>query len=544
MSFDKIYIGGFRGVPSSINLPKARVGAPIEAEHINSLAREIDRNKIQGVRGAHVSRTSGGTSINTRKKPEPPHAWKTYSPDGESIVVEIGGAYGSRAKQSGTADSSLLSGMRDAGTYKMPSGYDIYSDIDGATVLEGDPWSITFTPSSTCHDWAVVVRLAPRTLNKKNEAGEDIPNTNGSMSNNGSGTVTPPAEGEEPAPEEWVDPEDYVAMVSLVYYTSGTKGLVGMQPIAVLEAVRDPDKDEPPKSPPEEDCIGKKKFLYWNVTQLAHSDVALEKHDIHRHPFEVYFVDTGKVMIEQGMVYSYPHNFVDTMGYSNPSSVSYPNAIKIGSTIINKINSDAAAAAAQNNTDPPEPVTLEGDAAYLLNSNNADFSVGDGSYVYLKFERGTYVPVGDGGGSSGAEADFTGWHCTIEIDSELPSGYTMGRYNMATTTPCSEVYSTCTDPVQMSIDYYSTASDTWIFGGDVLYDKNLISVFSNGMQIHPIAKISGSGVIQMLRSDFFFYPPMDFAFWAGGLRFEGDIYTTGLIPTDGSGEGTHGGLQS
>jgi hypothetical protein len=547
------FIGGYHGVPNTANIPSVSAGEPIEAVHIFKLGKEIERNRVNNVHGAFVKRTTGGTVIVPKRTHGLPQQWKVYN-NGERIVIEIGHVYGSESEKAGQVDSSLFAGIRDVGVYGLATGYDLFTDIPDAKVHSGEPWSISFVPPSECHDHLVYLRLGERPSNKKDDDGEEIPDSDGSVN----GIPEPePDEDEDEDGEEGGDeeedggsavkkPVDLVAFISIKPYASGPEQpRPNGVPLAVIEAIRDADAEPlTGGSDGEEACIGKKPFLYWNPIQIARSDVALERKTVKRHPFEVTIVDDGTIEIEQGFVYSYPHEFVDT------GTFDYPNAVRLGESIAPETDGkedEPVDPKKPDGTDKTEDEIKEEEASkavvkqtkYLLNKNNAWFGeIEEGTLIYLKFVR-----------ESGCIGDYTlGWKCTIEIGSTMPASSLGGNYNIENLDACGTEYEKCGKATQetktITIENTPSTAEGGVEGTPTTITIPLplwqqwrsVKFTSFGTQCYLIAKIKDGKVMQMLRSDFFFYPPLDnsMTFATYSLQDPNPPEETELTPSDGS----------
>ena len=204
------------------------------------------------------------------------------------------------------------------------------------------------------------------------------------------------------------------------------------------------------------------------VFQIVKEDIWLDPLGVAataRHPFQVSLVSSSAIRIEQGMLYTYPNNFVAT------GSGDYPNAIKVSEAL---------------------------GGGYLLNSENRTFTVGASDYIYLKFKR----EIVNGSDYSGISED-NAWTCTLEIGATLPANEIYGNYNKFAAGACLDEMPPCGDPVVIPDPYG---------GSTVTYQRRNVKFLSWGTQIYPIAKMQLAAqqkVLQMLRSDFFFYPPMD-----------------------------------
>jgi hypothetical protein len=404
--------------------------------------------------------------------------------------------------------------------------------------------------------------MTGRPSNKKDADGKEIAGTDGAT--NGSLTPAAEAEEEEEGDEDNTDEKvplevekERVAMLSLMSRSSEAELSYDGSPVALLEAVRDPEAEPyTSENAPEECAIGKKPVMEWNILQICHSDLALERTIIKRHPFEVYAVDEETIGIEQGSVYTYPNAFLDTAG---SAVLELPNAIRLGETIMASFKTrerEQAIKDAAEAGEPPPPEEEEDSepppAEYLYNYNGRDYPIKNGDYVYLKFFRepepygldsgdgaeeeggeteveepanpdapppeepdAPDTPEGEGGGEGvvdevdSPDAVSYTWAGTIEIG-ELPSSSHGGTYNIYHYDSCNNTRKACGEWEDKLIQI-----KVKIGVEDVTFDLKVSTqvqeskLSSHGTMCYPVAQIVDGRIVQMLRSDFFFYPPLD-----------------------------------
>lgn len=216
------------------------------------------------------------------------------------------------------------------------------------------------------------------------------------------------------------------------------------------------------------------------VLQITKSDIWLDPSGLlsrTRHPFEVYKIGNGNYKVEQGMAFSYPNNFIDV------GSGIYPNAIKIGAT-------------------------LGGDGTqYLLNESNLEFTASDGDTFFLMFTRDGVDATSDYEASR--VGDYGGWKCTFERASAVPIDDIHGNYNTELVGACGDTMPACGPSTFVQVIANSTTPPPPTFVLNIPQTKRNVKFFSYGTVAYPVAKIVEGQVVQLLRSDFQFYPPLD-----------------------------------
>lgn len=250
------------------------------------------------------------------------------------------------------------------------------------------------------------------------------------------------------------------------------------------------------------------------VVQLVSSDIwsFTSYIDDFIHPFKVIDIGGGKVRVVRGSVFSYPnYNWVDVRGGNN-SGTTYPNSIKWADNVPNVGGQWFD----------------ESNCEFMASSFGSDFD------IYLKFERkgikhGEAIsydywaePIGD----------FTGWECRLCVGT-IGTSQLEGNYNTSVADPP-------TDPNYKPYVNNSVTLNGSLIIPDLLfpnvcpisltYQYKVLAVkfFSTGVQYYKVARVTKQTVTvpsqeqggqptiqtkyiadQNLRSDFFFFPPLD-----------------------------------
>lgn len=134
-------------------IPKVGTGDPISYADINGLASAIFRNSIQSVNGAGVSRTTSGISIRPDEDPNTARPFTvSIVTDGESTMVNVVSGQVVNNLIEDTEIRKIFSWDPDDDT-SVPYG-NVMCDVDGHTKSKSAPYSFTFDPNGgDCLVW-------------------------------------------------------------------------------------------------------------------------------------------------------------------------------------------------------------------------------------------------------------------------------------------------------------------------------------------------------------------------------------------------------
>lgn len=247
----------------------------------------------------------------------------------------------------------------------------------------------------------------------------------------------------------------------------------------------------------------------YNVLQINSGTIWADPLNLrrkNRHPWQVRIREddtegTKYIKIETGSVISYPAAFVDIMSDTIPDC-DYPFAIKRGESL---------------------------GGEWHVNDNES-WPVEDGEYIYLQFKRDvgaeTYYAQG---------SDNNQWKCTINKGKDLPEQYYRGNYNTHAYSTCGALnIPECGQPWTkyiVSVDPVPFIPNTYLY---LEMQNKKVQFVSDGLLVYPLAKIytdtTGElAVRQIVKSDFYFQPPLDAHF-----GFEVLVENSSSIPSNSS----------
>ena len=225
----------------------------------------------------------------------------------------------------------------------------------------------------------------------------------------------------------------------------------------------------------------------YTINDIVFTTVGLDSDD--SHPFKVTNQDGGAIKIATGIVNSYPQNFLNGLAEIG----GYKGVPALGGIPI-------------------------------VNGQNIFTGLPESFGLYLKFERfldedednyTQYAEVTSEGEGSGGK-----WFCSIVTEVEEPINFLYGNYNITTNVPPAPTEDKPWKPLG-SVPDIVTAGPLVKDGTDGVVQLSIteevvisqIHFFSYGVQYYLIASLNKVGgiyvIAQNLRSDFFYYPPLD-----------------------------------
>lgn len=231
------------------------------------------------------------------------------------------------------------------------------------------------------------------------------------------------------------------------------------------------------------------------------------------HPFKVVDAGNGKIRVLRGTVYSYPNekSWIDIKGEITGTSFNkYPNSIRWANNV-------------------PDV------GGMFFDDDHNTFSAPSGAFdVYLKFERKnvkTGEPAGNFDYWTQPYGDFLGWECTLCVGS-MPENSLEGNYYTDSREPsASPNYKPLSDNLNTVYGINASPPPPSVIWMQYRIKAFGLKLFSIGKQHYRIASVKKETITipseeqggqptiksiyvatQNLRSDFFFYPPLDTCF--------------------------------